>query len=283
MNHPATAAGILASMGEAGQRLDHLGACEAGAGNISVTIRDTPPDLDDFFPEAGRIDLPVEVPGLAGWTFFVTGSGCRLREVREAPRENVSVVIPDADGRTAVWRTAPEKAFARPTSEFNSHLGVHEDQVTRRGVDFHAVIHAQPPYLVGLSHIPGLRTQRDFNRAILRWEPETIVQVPAGIKVLDFMVPGGEELGAANVAGLRDHQIVLWSKHGIMVRSDDSPLAAVDTVEYLETGALYEYRNRLLTGAAAAAGLDRSQTGEGLLESESARIVAAFGVVTDLS
>jgi rhamnulose-1-phosphate aldolase len=67
-----------------------------------------------------------------------------------------------------------------------------------------------------------------------------------------------------------------------MVRSDDSPLAAVDKVEYVETGAMYEYRNRLLTGAVAAAGLDRTQTGEGLLESESKRVIEAFGVDTDL-
>ena len=276
MSHPTTAADILDSMGRAGQRLDHMGACEAGAGNISVSIRQTPPDLDEFFPETSTIDLPVAVPGLAGWTFFVTGSGCRLRDIAEAPRANVSVVIVRPGGRTATWRTSPEKAYARPTSEFNSHLGVHEDQVTRRGLDFQAVIHAQPPYLVTLSHIKDLRTQTDFNRAVLRWEPETIVQLPRGIKVLDFMVPGGEELGAANVAGLRDHQIILWSKHGIMVRSDDSPLAAVDKVEYIEAGAMYEYRNRLLGGVGA------DGAGEGLLESESERVVEAFGVDTDI-
>lgn len=271
MNHPTTAAEILASMGAAGERLDHIGACEAGAGNISVSIRDTPADLDEFFPESASIDLPVTVPGLAGWTFFVTGSGCRLREVGRDPRANVSVIIVDEGGASGTWRTSPRKAFARPTSEFNSHLGVHEDHALRRGVDFQAVIHAQPPYLVSLSHIPALRNDRDFNRAVLRWEPETIVQVPRGIKVLDFMVPGGEELGRNNVESLRDHQIVLWSKHGIMVRSDESPLAAVDKVEYVETGAMYEYRNLAIGGV-----------GEGLHESESKRVIEAFGVETDL-
>ena len=141
----------------------------------------------------------------------------------------------------------------------------------RRGLDFQAVIHAQPPYLVTLSHVPALRNDEDFNRAILRWEPETIVQVPRGIKVLDFMVPGGEELGRNNVESLRDHQIVLWSKHGIMVRSDDSPLSAVDKVEYVETGAMYEYRNLAIGGL-----------GEGLLESQSKRVIDAFGVETDV-
>lgn len=271
MNHPTTAAEILASMGAAGARLDHLGAVESAAGNISVSIRETPADLDEFFPETGTIDLPVEVPGLAGWTFFVTGSGSRLRDLAVDPAAQVSVLIVNEGGKTAVWRTNPNRTFDHPTSEFNSHLGVHEDQVARRGLDFQTVIHAQPPHLVSLSHVRELRNDHDFNHAILRWEPETLVQVPKGIKVLDFMVPGSEELGNANVAGLRDHVITLWSKHGLMVRSDVSPLDAVDKVEYLETGAAYEIRNRQMGGAC-----------EGLLDSEIKRVIEAFNIDTDL-
>ena len=56
---------------------------------------------------------------------------------------------------------------------------------------------------------------------------------------LPFMVPGSDELMAANVANLRRHQIVLWAKHGVMARSDTSPLKACDRIEYAETGAMY--------------------------------------------
>ena len=70
---------------------------------------------------------------------------------------------------------------------------------------------------------------------------------------------------------LRDHQIVLWSKHGIMVRSDESPLAAVDKVEYLEAGAMYAWRDLALGGR-----------GEGLTDAELGRVIDAFGVHTDL-
>lgn len=271
MTHLTSAAEILASMGAAGRRLDHIGACEAGAGNISVSIRETPDDLADYFSEESTIELPVTVPGLAGFTLFVTGTGCRLRDVAAAPTANVSAIILGADGHSGRWLTAPERAFTAPTSEFNSHLGVHEDQVVKRGAPFQAVIHAQPPYLVTLSHIAALRNQRDFNRAIFRWEPETIVQVPKGIKVLDFMIPGGAELGANNVESLRDYQIVLWSKHGVMVRSDISPLAAVDKVEYVEAGAMYAYRDMAIGGRC-----------EGLTEDQSKAVIAAFSVETDL-
>ena len=265
---------ILAQMGAAGTRLDHLGAVEAGAGNISVSVDASAGDLDltDRFPRAHpATELPLPAPGLAGRTVLVTGSGCRLRDVAGAPEANVSAFVIDRGGETATWYTHPDRAYERPTSEFNSHLAVHNDQVTRRGAPFQAVIHAQPPYLVQLSHIKGMRSTREFNRRILRWEPETIVQLPQGIEVLDFMVPGSAELMEANVRALRDHVIVLWSKHGIMVRSDAGPLAAVDKIEYAETGAMYEVRN-----------IASGELGEGVTEEELRAVVEAFQVPTDL-
>lgn len=265
---------ILTQMGTAGRRLDHMGAVEAGAGNISVSIAAGAERLGlaEWFPEVHpTTDLPLPAPALAGRTVLVTGSGCRLRDVAESPEENVSAFVVDADGLTGTWYTHPSKLYARPTSEFNSHLAVHNDQVAQRGVEFQAVIHAQPPYLVQLSHIKEIRTTHDFNRRILRWEPETIVQLPAGIEVLDFMVPGGAELMENTVRALRDHVIVLWSKHGIMVRSDVGALAAVDKVEYAETGAMYEVRN-----------IQSGGLGEGVTDDELRAVVAAFDVPTDL-
>lgn len=261
---------ILTAMGWAGRRLDDMHAVEAGAGNISVcTAADL--DLASRFPNEDSIQLPWTVPDLVGHTLLVTGSGCRLRDVAENPEGNVSAVVVNNGGTTGRWFTSPKKIFARPTSEFNSHLAVHHDQIQRRGIDFHVTIHAQPPYLVSLSHIKELRNDKDFNRCLMRWEPETIVQVPEGVKVLDFMVPGSEELMQNNVSGLREHQITIWSKHGIMVRSDSSPVAAVDKVEYIEAGAMYEHRNQ------SSGGL-----GEGLTDAELHRVVQAFDVSTNL-
>ena len=265
---------VLAQMGAAGRRLDHMSAVEAGAGNISVSVAAGADELGlaDRFPQARPgTELPLPAPALAGRTVLVTGSGCRLRDVAASPEANVSAFVVDDGGATGTWYTHPQRAYERPTSEFNSHLAVHNDQVERRGTGFQAVIHAQPPYLVQLSHVRDLRSTKAFNRRILRWEPETIVQIPAGIEVLDFMVPGSQELMESNVRALRDHVIVLWSKHGIMVRSDDSPLAAVDKVEYAETGAMYEVRDMMAGGL-----------GEGVTDAELRAVVEAFDVPTDL-
>ena len=265
---------VLAQMGAAGRRLDHMSAVEAGAGNISVSVAAGADEfgLADRFPQARPgTELPLPAPALAGRTVLVTGSGCRLRDVAASPEANVSAFVVDDGGATGTWYTHPQRAYERPTSEFNSHLAVHNDQVERRGAGFQAVIHAQPPYLVQLSHVRDLRSTKAFNRRILRWEPETIVQIPAGIEVLDFMVPGSQELMESNVRALRDHVIVLWSKHGIMVRSDASPLAAVDKVEYAETGAMYEVRDMMAGGL-----------GEGVTDAELRAVVEAFDVPTDL-
>jgi len=167
--------------------------------------------------------------------------------------------------------TSPRRLFARLTSEFNSHLAVHADQVKRTGTNFHAIIHAQPPHLTYLSHIPRYRDERYLNYHILRWEPETIVNLPEGVGVIPFKLPGSAELMAATVQSLRTHRIVLWAKHGVMARSDISVKRAADRIEYAETGARYEYMN-LVNGERA----------EGLTLDEMRAVAEAFNVTTTI-
>jgi rhamnulose-1-phosphate aldolase len=261
----------LTQIGQAGARLDQMHACEAGAGNISFALRAVS-GLEAAFPLTELYDLPVEAPHLAGWTVLVTGSGQRLRNVAQSPGACLAALEVGPDGRTGQLRSAPDRAWAKPTSEFNSHLAVHNDQAgLRPGLTRHAVVHAQPPYLVTLSHVAANGDTATFNRLILRWEPETIVQLPEGLAVLRFMVPGSEELQAASLAGLRDHRLIVWSKHGVLGRSDEDPLKVVDLIEYAETGALYEHLNRVA-----------GNPSEGLTNAELKAVVEAFGINTTL-
>lgn len=257
---------LLSSMGAAGARICEIDASEAGAGNISLYVG-WDLDLDDRFPIAEEITLPLAAPALAGHTVLATGSGRRLRQVGDDPEAAVGAVQVHEGGETATLRTSPRRRFERLTSEFNSHLAVHQDQVSSRGLTFHAVVHAQPPHLTYLSHIPAYRDTKAMNQRILRWEPESIVSLPQGIGVLEFAVPGSAELQAANVAGLREHEIVLWSKHGTMSRSDVSVTRAVDRVEYAETGAKYEYMDLVAGGRA-----------EGLTRDEIASVAREFDI-----
>src|SRR5690625_794821 len=257
---------LLASMGEAGSRISDIDASEAGAGNISLYLG-WDLELRRRFPLQEDIELPVPAPALAGHTVLVTGSGRRLRQIAGDPLANVGALRVHEGGRTGTLHTSPRRLFDALTSELNSHLAVHEDHVGRRGLRFHAVVHAQPPHLSYLSHIPSYRDDTTLNTRILRWEPESIVALPEGVGVLEFMVPGSAEPMAANVAGLREHQLVLWSKHGGMAPSDDSGPLAADRNDSAKTGARYEYLN--IVAGERAGGLSPAEIGQ---------VAAAFGV-----
>lgn len=261
---------MLVTIGEAGQRISGIDGSEGAAGNISVCIG-WPVEVRRHFPLMEPITLPLPAPALAGRVVIVTGSGRRLRDIKTDPAANLGAVVIDAGGETGRLYTSPRRLFARLTSEFNSHLAVHDDQVARTGTNYHALIHAQPPHMVYLSHVPAYRDQAYLNRRLIRWEPETIVQLPEGVGVMPFLLPGSPAMMEANVALLRDHLVVLWSKHGVMARSDMSVTRAADRIEYAETAARYEYMD-LVNGGQA----------EGLTEDELRAVVAAFDVPTTL-
>lgn len=257
---------LLTLIGEAGLRLSEINASEGAAGNISIYVG-WPLEVRRRFPVAETIPLPTASPELAGRLFIVTGSGRRLREIIHDPVANLAALVVDAGGATAQMYTSPRRLFARVTSEFNSHLAVHQDQVQRTATNFHAVIHAQPPYLTYLSHIARYRDVTYLNQHLLRWQPETIVNLPEGIGVIPFIMPGSAPLMQATMERLRTHRIVIWSKHGVVARSEISAKRASDRIEYAETAARYEYMN-----------LVNHEMGEGLTPEELRAIAATFGV-----
>ena len=257
---------LLHMMGEAGRHLASIEASEGAAGNISICLR-WPVELRTHFPVTGEIDLPQPVPELAGATFIVSGSGRRLREILDEPLASLGCLVVNEGGATAKLYTSHHRRFERVTSEFNSHLAVHYDQICAANTNFHAVIHAQPIHLTYLSHIPRYQDAQYLNTHLLRWQPETIVNLPEGIGFIPFEVPGSAKLMAGNVAALRKHRIVIWAKHGVMTRSDISVKRAADRVEYAETAAKYEVLN-----------LRVGEIGEGLSAEEIRAICTAFNV-----
>lgn len=257
---------LMALIGEAGRRLSEIEASEGAAGNISVYMG-WPVDPRRKFPDVETIPLPDPLPELAGASFLVSGSGRRLREIIHDPGANLGFVTINKDGKSAQLYTSGRRLFAHVTSEFNSHLAVHRDQIVTTGTNFHAVIHAQPLHLTYLSHIPRYQDEVYLNQHILRWQPETIVNLPEGVGLLPFRLPGSPELMAGTVEKLRQHRVVVWSKHGVMSRSDNSVKRAGDRIEYAETGARYEYLN-----------LVNHEQGLGLGAEDIRAICQAFGI-----
>lgn len=244
---------LMKEMGEVGKRLSDIGASEGAAGNISVCVRESL-EVREYFPQMTVIDLPAPAPDLVGATLIVTGSGRRLRDVADAPAANLACIIVDPGGKTGILFTSPDAHFKRVTSEFNSHLAVHHDQMRRRPVHLHAILHAQPKHLTFLSHVPKYQDELYMNTRLMRWQPETIINVPEGIGILPFLLPGSTHLMIETMLCMRDHRVVVWSQHGIMARADESIMHALDLVEYVETAAQYETLN--LYAGEASGGID---------------------------
>ncbi len=240
---------LIGALGRTGQRLAALQSCEGAAGNLSIFFR--PDDsVVERFPISQEMVLPVPAPALAGGACLVTGSGQRLRDISDDPAGVMAVIVIGADGKTGRLLTAHPCRFRRVTSEFNSHLAVHQDRIAHSGGDHHAVVHVQPRHITFLSHIPAYQDFGFFNRQLLRWQPEMILQFPRGIGILPFLPPASQALMQASTAALTERPVVIWSKHGVLARSDDSIEQAADLVEYVETAAQYEYMNLLAGGPA---------------------------------
>jgi rhamnulose-1-phosphate aldolase len=243
---------LLNQLGQVGKRLSDIGAAEGAAGNLSICFRE-PLTITTYFPNMQIVELPVPAPELAGATLIVTGSGRRLRDILAAPTANLACIVVEFGGRTGKMFTSHDCQFKRVTSEFNSHLAVHHDQMRSRDVQLHTVLHGQPPHLTYLSHLLDYQDEQYLNQHLLRWQPETILNFPEGIGVLPFMLPGSAQLTIETMLAMRDHRIVVWSRHGVMARADDSIFHALDLIEYAETAAHYEYLN--LIGGALSEGL----------------------------
>jgi rhamnulose-1-phosphate aldolase len=260
----------LWEIGEAGRRLDQLGTLEGAAGNISIFLpRDTGAlarQLADRFSERRLLELPAASalpPGL----LLVTGTGRRLRD---AASHLDSVLCAIAIGSEGAALCRAPGSDVMPTSEIDSHIGVHA-VILGGSPAVHAVVHAQPPKLTWLSQIPFYRDAARLNRQLLRWQPETIVALPEGIGLLPFETPGTPRQGVATARAMQNHRLVVWAKHGVIARSPAGPLAAADLIDYAEAAATYEVTD-LLAGRLA----------DGLTLAELRAIAHHFNVPADL-
>ena len=254
---------ILWEIGDVGRRMAQINAAEGAAGNISVFLRELP-DMDSRFRARGSIFLPLPVPALTDGWLLVSGAGRRLRDIARNPDTMLCLLHIQGGGEQAeIYATADLK----PTSEFNSHLAIHDDQVLKRSLTQHTIVHAQPIYLTYLSHLERYGDTHALNHRLLRWQPETILEFPEGIGVVPFKIPGSAEQAEKTVEACQTYRAVVWRKHGIVTRADASVRKAGDLVEYAETAAHYEYLN-----------LQAGEPTGGMSDEELQQICTHFGI-----
>ena len=187
------------------------GWAERNGGNISYNITDV---VDDSFmklsPLSERTTLGFIVPHLAGNWFLVTGTGCRMRDVHTSPMENMSVIrISEDGGSYEIMAEHP----VRPTSEFSSHLMIH-DRMAADGRDIKAVVHTHPIELVAMTHNDAFLKKDVLGKLLWSMIPETLAFCPKGLGIVPYTCPGTVELAVATVKELCTYDIVMWEKHG---------------------------------------------------------------------
>ncbi len=270
MNNATGIDSWIAEMASAAARLAVMGAVEGAAGNLSLFLPRDTPGLERFLTgrmaPAGDVAVASD-PALPPGALVITGTGRRLPDLARDPDRVLCAVVFDQDGAARLHRAPGD---VRPTSEIDSHLGVHAAALGGQP-RIHAVVHAQPPKLTWLSHIPAYQDEARLNRQLLRWQPETLVMLPEGIGVLPFVTPGTPAQGELTTAAMREHRLVVWSQHGVVARSNGGPDAAVDLIDYVETAAGYE-----------ALDIAAGRLAPGLSLAQLRQIADRFGVPSDL-
>ncbi len=210
---------------------------ERNGGNISVVLDKMqqliPSDLTPFRYVENK-GFPKESGGLV---CFVTGTGERLRDlVRPEVTSCIIRIDKEAKGYHILWGGLNSPNF-RPTSEFISHLKVHLDMI-KRGSKNRAVVHTHPIELIALSHHPKYnKDSKKLSKLVWSMLPEVRAFVPRGIDIIDYKLPGSEELADLTVESLRHHDVALWSKHGAVTSGKDV-IEAFDLIDVANKGAI---------------------------------------------
>lgn len=206
------------------------GWAERNGGNISLNISD--------IASIAVKDLSVcklnSVNGFpkeaANMVFFVTGTGERLRELKNV--EKTCCIIKfndDASGYHILWGGDLKKQVS-PTSELITHVKIHIDKVMTGSSD-RAVVHTHPTELICFSLHPRFgRNEKRFNNAIWSTLPEVRLFVPKGVALCKYALPGSSVLAELTVTALKRSNIAVWVKHGAIATGKD----VIEAFDYID-------------------------------------------------
>ena len=232
---------VLEQIREVAQYLWEKGWAERNAGNISINltaeIKAMGIDSRQFpFVEDDRM-----LSDLAGNSFFFTGSGLRLRDLargEDGLERNGCVLTVSADGKGyhIIWG-GKDREDIKPTSEIRSHLNIHLD-LLRRNSDHRVVLHTHAIELLALTHSKEhCKDSAQISKLLWSMLPEVRAFVPRGIALLPYRLPSSDALAKLTVEALREHDVALWSKHGVIATGADM-LQTFDFIDVANKGAI---------------------------------------------
>lgn len=197
---------------------------ERNGGNLSYRLKSYEVELIkdslNFTNEFEKIG--VKVPNLANEFFLVTGSGKYFRNVLINPEENIGIIQINGTGEKyrIVWGLI---GGGRPTSELPSHLINHSVKKKVTNGKHRVIYHCHTTNIIALTFVLPLDS-KVFTRELWEMATECPVVFPDGIGVVDWMVPGGEEIAIATAEMMEKYDVVIWAHHGIFCSGEDFDL-----------------------------------------------------------
>ncbi|MBQ8994940.1 MAG: rhamnulose-1-phosphate aldolase [Oscillospiraceae bacterium] len=193
---------------------------ERNGGNLSyrMTAEEVEALKDQWCEDRPWAEIGTEVPELAGEYFMVTGSGKYMRNIELDFADNVAVIRVNESGTKykIVWGLVNG---GRPTSELPTHL-MNLEVIKRRDPELRVVYHAHPANTIALTFVLPLKDDV-FTREIWEMATECPVVFPQGIGVVEWMVPGGREIGVKTSEIMKTKNVAVWAHHGMFVCGHD--------------------------------------------------------------
>lgn len=204
---------------------------ERNGGNISYRL--TKEEIEcienNFNETTDWIAIGETLFNLSGEVFLITGSGKFIRNINVHLKENCGLIQIDHSGE--YYRIVWGLEESNPTSELSTHLQSHS---VKKDIDddYRVIMHSHTTNIIALTFVLPLE-DKIFTRELWEMATECPVVFPNGIGVIDWMVPGGHEIGKETSKLMQEYDVAIWSHHGTFAagKSLDLTFGLMDTVE----------------------------------------------------
>ncbi|MDR1649417.1 MAG: rhamnulose-1-phosphate aldolase [Synergistaceae bacterium] len=194
---------------------------ERNGGNLSYRLKpEERASIEECFrSERAWLPIGAETPEVAGEAFVVTGTGKYFSNIPEDPEDNCCIIELDSSGLNyrMVWGLS---RGGRPTSELPTHLMTHAVKKNAADGQRRVIYHSHPANVIALTFVLPL-TDAVFTRELWESVTECSLVFPAGVGVVDWMVPGGRNIALATSELMRNFDVAIWAHHGLFCSGED--------------------------------------------------------------
>ena len=212
----------ILQVSEVAKYLWQKGWAERNAGNISININHYIKNEIDDISEYPLFELPEKYPLLANHYFFVTGTGKRMRDLARSPLKNALniKISEESNSYYLISKNKQKEDGFMPTSELPTHLAIHQ-QINSEGKSEKVILHAHALELIALTHSPKVKSKEAINKIVWGMHPEAMTFIPKGVGFVPYTLPGSLEIADKTLHEFKNHDVVLWEKHGVFAIGED--------------------------------------------------------------